>query len=37
VPIAVSWPQSISVWVTSCDAAIGSVCESGPEKVEANA
>src|SRR6185295_18660595 len=31
VPIAVSCPQSISVWVTSCDAAIGSVCESGPE------
>ena len=37
VPIALSWPQSISVCVTSCDAAIGSVCESGPENVEANA
>ena len=37
VPIAVSCPQSISVCVTSCEAAIGSVCESGPENVEANA
>jgi len=27
VPIAVSCPQSISVCVTSCEAAIGSVCE----------
>ena len=36
-PIAVSCPQSISVCVTSCEAAIGSVCESGPENVEANA
>ena len=31
VPIAVSWPQSTSVCVTSCEAAIGSVWESGPE------